>query len=206
MNKTYRETKNELIHCPFNPNHLVKRSRLITHKKTCPDKNIRGIVQCPYNPSHHVLMENLEKHKEKCPDRVVINSDLAAEMEAYIKSIKSAEKKNNINEKPSIKKEKVENDEKVVNKESKENKENDPNLSNVIVGLNQGKKKNNKKKKKKSEEKMIDLENISNKELFNFMFNDKMVIEYDSDFSENNNDCDDDEDTNTEKKMQKIES
>ena len=77
MNKNYRETKNDLIHCPFNPNHLVKRSRLITHKKLCPDKNNKGIIQCPYNPSHHVLIENLEKHKEKCPDRVIINSDLA---------------------------------------------------------------------------------------------------------------------------------
>ena len=81
MKQNYREAKNDLIHCPFNPNHLVKRSRLITHKKLCPDKNFRGIVQCPYNPSHHVLIENLDKHKEKCPDRVVINSDLASEME-----------------------------------------------------------------------------------------------------------------------------
>ena len=89
MNKNYREIKNDLIHCPFNPHHLVKRSRLITHKKLCPDKNTRGIVQCPYNPSHNVLIENLEKHKEKCPDRVVINSDLADEMEAYIRGLKS---------------------------------------------------------------------------------------------------------------------
>ena len=175
MYKNYREIKNDLIHCPFNPHHLVKRCRLITHKKTCPDKNLRGIVQCPYNPSHHVLIENLDKHKEKCPDRVVINSDLAEEMEAYIKGLKSG-------------------------------KENNPNLGNVIVGLDEGKKKNNKKKKKKSEEKMIDLENISNKELFNFMFNDKMVIEYDSDFSENNDDDDDcdNEETNHEEGMQKI--
>ena len=93
MNRNYRETKNDLIHCPFNPNHLVKRSRLITHKKLCPDKNNKGIVQCPYNPSHHILIENLEKHKEKCPDRVTINSDLAKEMEAYIKGIKSGEHK-----------------------------------------------------------------------------------------------------------------
>ena len=91
MKKSYRETKNDLIHCPFNPNHLVKRSRLITHKKLCPDKNCRGIVQCPYNPSHHVLIENLDKHKEKCPDKVVINTDLANEMEAYIRSMKSGQ-------------------------------------------------------------------------------------------------------------------
>ena len=177
MNKNYRESKNDLIHCPFNPNHLVKRSRLITHKKLCPDKNTRGIVQCPYNPSHHVLIENLDKHKEKCPDRVVINSDLANEMEAYIKGLKSGAKKNVINRIPSPGKE----------------KENNKNKVNEIIGLTEKKKKEkpkNKKKEKKIEEKLIDLENISNKELFNFMFNDKMCIEYDSDSSENNDDGD----------------
>ena len=177
MNKNYRESKNDLIHCPFNPNHLVKRSRLITHKKLCPDKNTRGIVQCPYNPSHHVLIENLDKHKEKCPDRVVINSDLANEMEAYIKGLKSGAKKNVINRIPSPEKE----------------KENNKNKVNEIIGLTEKKKKEkpkNKKKEKKIEEKLIDLENISNKELFNFMFNDKMCIEYDSDSSENNDDGD----------------
>ena len=190
MSKNYRETKNDLIHCPFNPHHLVKRSRLITHKKLCPDKNIRGIVQCPYNPSHHVLIENLDKHKEKCPDRVVINSDLADEMEAYIRGLKSG-KENKIVNKPLIK------------KVCEENKENNPNIGNVIIGMDENKIKKNKKKKKNSEEKTIDLENISNKELFNFMFNDKMVIEYDSDFSENNDDCEDEE-INCENRMQQV--
>ena len=189
MNKNYRESKNDLIHCPFNPNHLVKRSRLITHKKLCPDKNKRGIVQCPYNPSHHVLIENLEKHKEKCPDRVVINSDLANEMEAYIKGLKSGVKKNIINRIPSEEKE----------------KENDKNKANEIIGLNEKKKKekpNKKKKEKKTQEKFIDLENISNKELFNFMFNDKMCIEYDSDSSENNDGEDEFKEKNKGDEMQ----
>ena len=189
MNRNYRESKNDLIHCPFNPNHLVKRSRLITHKKLCPDKNTRGIVQCPYNPSHHVLIENLDKHKEKCPDRVVINSDLANEMEAYIKSLKCGAKKNVINCIPSEEKE----------------KENNKNKANEIIGLTEKKKKEkqkNKKKEKKIEEKLIDLENISNKELFNFMFNDKMCIEYDSDSSENNDDGDELKEKNKGNEMQ----
>ena len=171
MNKNYRETKNDLIHCPFNPNHLVKRSRLITHKKLCPDKNNRGIVQCPYNPSHHILIENLDKHKEKCPDRNIINNDLANEMEAYIKGLRTGKVKKN-----------------VFNNIPAEGKENDKNKANEIIGLTERKRngKNNKKKKEKKEEKeLIDLENISNKDLFNYMFNDKMCIEYDSDSSEN---------------------
>ena len=176
--KNYRESKNDLIHCPFNPNHIVKRSRLITHKKVCPDKNKRGIIQCPYNPSHHILIENLEKHKEKCPDKVEINSDLADEMEAYIKGIKTGENKNNDTK---------------CHVEEKE-KENNPIKMNEVVGLDERKKNgkiNKKKKQKKVEEKIIDLENISNKDLFNYMFNDKMCIEYDSD-SNDNEDNDDD--------------
>ena len=178
MNKNYREIKNDLIHCPFNPNHVVKRSRLITNKKICPDKNSRGIVECPYNPSHHILIENLDKHKEKCPDRVVINSDLADEMEAYIKGIKAKEVKKIITKIPTEEKE-------------KENNQNKMNEMNEVVGLNEKKKngKKNKKKKKKIEEKLIDLENISNKDLFNYMFNDKMCVEYDSDSSEFNDNC-----------------
>ena len=182
MKQNYREAKNDLIHCPFNPNHLVKRSRLITHKKLCPDKNFRGIVQCPYNPSHHVLIENLDKHKEKCPDRVVINSDLASEMEAYIKSLKTGENKK---EKPAT------------TPCMEKGKENDKNQGNEIVGLEQNKKKAKNKKnknKKKAEEKLIDLENLSNKELFNCMFEDKICIEYDSDSSENGDDSQDQKD------------
>ena len=181
MNKNYRETKNDLIHCPFNPNHLVKRSRLITHKKLCPDKNNKGIIQCPYNPSHHVLIENLEKHKEKCPDRVIINSDLAKEMEAYIKGLKSGETKKDIKNKN------------IEKKEGEDEKENNRNKTNEIVGLSEEKmneKKKKKKNKKKDDEKLIDLENISNIELFNYMFDDKMYIEYDSDSSEKNDNYD----------------
>ena len=195
MQKSYREIKNDLIHCPFNPNHLVKRSRLITHKKCCPDKGKRGIVQCPYNPSHHVLIENIEKHKEKCPERVIINPDLANEMEAYIKSLNNGEKKNsNIISNPLPL--------------AKEGKENDKNLDNEIIGLDKKKMKkkakaNKKKKEKKVEEKCIDLENISNKELFNYMFNDRMCIEYDSDSSQNNDGCDEHKENGSECEVQK---
>ena len=191
MNRTYRETKNDLIHCPFNHNHLVKRSRLITHKKICPDKNICGLVQCPYNPSHHISIKYLEKHKEKCLDRFEIESVLANEMEAYIKGLKTGQVKKNINSN--------------IPTEEKE-KENNKNKANEIIGLDEKKRngKNNKKKKeKKIEEKMIDLENISNKELFNYMFNDRMCIEYDSDSSENDNIRDELNENENEDEMQK---
>ena len=170
MNTNYRAIKDELVHCPFNKTHLVKRSRLITHKKICPDKGNKGIVQCPYNPSHNVAIENLEKHKAKCPDRVIINEDLEKEMEEYIRN-------QNIQNNSII-------------KDEKEEKENIPNIICEIEGLNPKKmKKKNKKTKNqikspKPDENPINLEKMTNKELFNFIFNDNMVIEYQSDSSE----------------------
>ena len=193
MRNNYRETKNDLISCPFNPNHKVKRCRLITHKKICPDKEIKGFVLCPFNPNHHVALDNLENHKDKCPNKVLINSDLEKEMEDFIKS-----KRN----------------EKVITKfvvgEVKNYEENFENNQNKIEGLKTKKKKKKTKKSKKEnknitkneeiKEKSIDLENMTNKELFNFIFNDNMVIEYHSDSSENN-----DEDGDYKKNSQKNE-
>ena len=86
------EIKNDLISCPYNPKHRMKKSRLITHKKICKDKEKLGLVQCPFNPAHdNISIKNLEKHKEICPDRVVIDKNLAQEMESYIKNVKELE-------------------------------------------------------------------------------------------------------------------
>ena len=174
MRSNYRAIKDELVHCPFNKAHLVKRSRLITHKKICPDKSNKGIVQCPYNPSHCVSIENFEKHKAKCPDRVIISTDLEKEMEEYIRN-------------KNIQSHKIINDE-------KNEKENIQNIICEIEGLEPKilKKKNiktkNPAKSPRSEEKVINLEKMTNKELFNFIFNDNMVIEYHSDSSQNSDD------------------
>ena len=178
MQSNYRDSKNDLVQCPFNPAHKVKKCRLITHKKICPDKDIKGFVQCPFNPSHIVTVENLERHKAKCPSKVVINSELEKEMQEFIKN-----KKNNFISDDSNKESK---------KEKISQKENIPNNLNEIEGLNSKKskiKKNKKEPKTQKEdikEKAIDFETITNKELFNFIFNDNMVIEYHSDSSENN--------------------
>lgn len=196
MNTAYSESKNYLVSCPFNPNHKVKKCRLITHKKICPDKNNKGFVQCPYNPNHYVTIENLEKHKDKCPNKNVINSDLEKEMEEFIK-----------NQKTEIKAKKIE-DKKLI-----EEKENMLNNQPEIEGIKIKKKKNrtqkikkkNKPKNEEIKEKYIDLDNIenmTNKELF-LIFNENMVIEYHSDTSENNEE--DGEDKEGKKLEEKLE-
>ena len=178
MKGNYSEIKNELIHCPYNPNHMVKRCRLVTHKKNCPDKDKRGFVQCPFNPSHYVLIKALEKHKESCPDRVIINQDLANEMEAYIKSLNNSVEKND------------------ENKDKGEIPSGDENVQNDIIGLNvnkkkKRKKKKGKKKKGKQEEKLINLDNIPKKKLIEYIFGEKKSMEYDSDSFTNSIDCED---------------
>ena len=194
MSTNYRDIKDELVHCPFNKAHLVKRCRLITHKKICPDKNNKGIIQCPYNPSHNVTIENLEKHKAKCPDRVIINPDLEKEMEEFIKNKNNKNKQNNNMNKQNK-----------TDRHFEKEKENIQNNCCDIEGLNSKKMKNNNKKSKKGikvtnikEEKSINLERMTNKELFNFIFNDNMVTEYLSDSSVNisEENRDEDEDIN----------
>lgn len=74
--RSYHEAKDDLIHCPFNDYHVVKRSRLNTHKKICPDRIAKGFVQCPYNPSHYMTIRELERHKNSCPNRVIIDPEI----------------------------------------------------------------------------------------------------------------------------------
>ena len=107
-------------------------------------------------------------------------------------------------------------DEKIEDKINKEEKENIINNQSEIEGLTNKKKKNNikkfknknkkaKSKKEEIKEKAIDLETITNKELFNFIFNDNMVIEYHSDSSENNDDDNNNLEYEDKKEEEKIE-
>ena len=177
MNSNYRETKYDLIPCPFNPIHKVKKCRLITHKKKCPDRNKNGFLECPYNTNHIINIGNIEKHKQICPNQVIINPNLEKEMIAYIKNRKNNNKKYNplINYKTNDK------------IESKENLGNNIKIIETKIPKNMNNK--NKIKNKKNnhiKEDIINLETMTNKDLFNF-FNDNMVIEYHSD-SENDDD------------------
>ena len=119
--------------------------------------------------------------------KVIINPDLEKEMIAYIKKIKNKNKNKNKNNNPINNP--INNNE-IIQKE--ENKENIQNNFNKIEKKNPKKmnvKKKNKiviKKNHRKKEATINLETMTNKDLFNF-FNDNMVIEYHSD-SENDDD------------------
>lgn len=89
MSLSYQERKNDLVTCPYNKNHKVKRSHLIVHKKKCPDRNTKGLVKCPYNSSHEMKISMLESHKSKCPDRIIIKETTKNEMAECIKKMNS---------------------------------------------------------------------------------------------------------------------
>lgn len=228
IDRSYHEKKNDLVHCPFNRNHLVKQSRLKTHKKNCPDRIAKGLVQCPYNPSHYLSVKELEKHKRSCPDRVIIDPELGKLMAQKIKERNEGIKNNpkiepkknqninvenkneqeniikNSNESKDIKEikqskeeeEKI-NEKKSIGEKSKEEDLKEEKIDNKkIIAEEKGKEilgldvaKNMKKEKKKTKkgtkkksrpiEKLFDLENFSNKDIFDLMNdNDNGVMEY----------------------------
>ena len=185
MNSNYRETKYDLVPCPFNPIHKVKKYRLITHKKKCPDRNKNGFLECPYDANHIVTIPNLEKHKQICPNKVIINPDLEKEMIAYIKNLKNNKKKYNPLNTVMNSLNNYGNNDKIENKENLGNNINKIEKK-ISKNINNKNKIKNKKNNNHIKETTINLENMTNKDLFNF-FNDNMVIEYNSD-SENDDD------------------
>ena len=66
-----------LVECRFNPNHKVKKSRILIHEMKCPDKikKQNEFKLCPYNPYHYIKNELFEKHKLECDSRPKITNE-----------------------------------------------------------------------------------------------------------------------------------
>ena len=75
--------KMELVECRYNPNHIVKKSRIEIHEQKCPDrlKKQNEYKLCPYNPRHHIKKELFEKHKLECENRPKISIEEEKEIE-----------------------------------------------------------------------------------------------------------------------------
>ena len=62
--------------CPYNPSHVVLRSKLLQHLTRCarqhPDA---GLQVCPFNAAHHVSEVTFRHHKLNCPDRETIERE-----------------------------------------------------------------------------------------------------------------------------------
>ena len=57
--------------CPYNPNHVFDKEKLIFHIQRCKDQKKNGHLfrSCQYNKIHILPREDLEAHEIICPDR-----------------------------------------------------------------------------------------------------------------------------------------
>lgn len=58
-----------LVHCPYNPSHLVKSRRIDIHISRCQRDNRRVFLNCPFNRNHEVAADALYQHLATCPDK-----------------------------------------------------------------------------------------------------------------------------------------
>ncbi|KAI8497459.1 E3 ubiquitin-protein ligase MIB2-like [Branchiostoma floridae x Branchiostoma belcheri] len=58
----------QLVHCPFNPAHVVKCCKVEDHYKKC-SKDYKGpaLATCKYNRLHLVAPRDLDQHQSFCP-------------------------------------------------------------------------------------------------------------------------------------------
>ena len=59
-----------MVPCAYNPEHLVRPSRLPYHYTKCETKpEVEHLFSvCPFNVMHRMLTEELEEHMAECPD------------------------------------------------------------------------------------------------------------------------------------------
>ena len=67
------QTDDPEIQCPYNPSHLILKSRMQAHIVKCK-KNypLADKMVCPFNAVHHVDKPDYQYHVTTCPDRHVI--------------------------------------------------------------------------------------------------------------------------------------
>ena len=51
-----------LVSCRYNPNHKVKKSKLIIHEYKCPNRFNPNIIVCPFDPNEKIHINDYNKH------------------------------------------------------------------------------------------------------------------------------------------------
>jgi hypothetical protein len=72
------------VNCRYNPNHKVKKTKLLKHEETCPNRVGSDLQRCPFNPIHLMKPDRLELHKRECPDKPKIDDEVEKEIREYI--------------------------------------------------------------------------------------------------------------------------
>lgn len=52
----------DLVPCRYNPNHKVKRSRLVIHEYKCPNRFEGKVLVCPLDPNEKINAADYDKH------------------------------------------------------------------------------------------------------------------------------------------------
>uniref|UniRef100_A0A8C5M4V7 CHHC U11-48K-type domain-containing protein n=1 Tax=Leptobrachium leishanense TaxID=445787 RepID=A0A8C5M4V7_9ANUR len=64
----------ELVQCPYDKNHKIRRHRLQYHIVKCRENNLKADMRaCPFNARHVVPRRDYELHKSTCPDKVSLD-------------------------------------------------------------------------------------------------------------------------------------
>lgn len=71
----------ELIECPFDPVHLLRRKRMPYHIIKCSKNfNMKNFKICPFNYRHIVAKEEFESHMHHCQDRGILEREIMHNM------------------------------------------------------------------------------------------------------------------------------
>lgn len=65
--------KDELVSCPNNPCHRMKKSRLQFHLNKCKDGQNIEKKACPFNATHRIPAPEYHHHLETCPNRDIVD-------------------------------------------------------------------------------------------------------------------------------------
>ena len=79
---------NEKASCPYNPNHIFDKEKLLYHLNRCKDKLKVGHLfkPCKYNSIHIIRKEDIENHELICSDAASFRS-LTSELRNTLRQI-----------------------------------------------------------------------------------------------------------------------
>jgi len=64
----------DLVTCPYNPAHSIKKSRIQIHLVKCRRSHPDVLKICSFNATHHIPKEEMKRHLEHCPERAIMEA------------------------------------------------------------------------------------------------------------------------------------